>query len=391
MISQAEQVIYRSPAPNDLYCYSPWITQGFGGRILLSYDIAGPGLRQIPGPKSDHGDYGSNQCQIQVSDDHGKTWRLTGRLPMLHARILRAGARLYLLGHSGRLLISRSDDNGESWSEPSVLDAVNRWHQAPCAVDHHGGRLYLSMEHMPFTDRWAGGDPLLMRADESADLCDPASWTFSNKLTFEATVPRTPNLFGIQPSCWLESNVVRVHDPNHKFHDPEGRSLLLFLRLGGMQSRNVAAVLRGREQGDGTLVLETVPQPDGTPLLFVPFPGGYMKFHILYDAHGARYWLIASESRTAMAKPETLTNDQRYFEDRQRLTLFHSKNLFDWRWAGCVAEGPAPSASRHYASMLIDGEDLLVLSRSGDTVAKNSHDTNLITLHRVCKFRTLAE
>ena len=41
------------------------------------------------------------------------------------------------------------------------------------------------------------------------------------------------------------------------------------------------------------------------------------------------------------------------------------------------------------ASVLVRGGDLLLLSRTsqGD---KNQHDTNLVTLHRVKQFRTLA-
>jgi hypothetical protein len=46
-------------------------------------------------------------------------------------------------------------------------------------------------------------------------------------------------------------------------------------------------------------------------------------------------------------------------------------------------------ASRHYASMVIDGDDLVVLSRSGDKQAKSPHDGNLITFHRVKGFRGL--
>ena len=39
--------------------------------------------------------------------------------------------------------------------------------------------------------------------------------------------------------------------------------------------------------------------------------------------------------------------------------------------------------------MTIDGDDLLVLSRSGDERAKSAHDGNLITLHRVKGLREL--
>ena len=40
-------------------------------------------------------------------------------------------------------------------------------------------------------------------------------------------------------------------------------------------------------------------------------------------------------------------------------------------------------------SMAIDGEDLHILSRSGDHRAKTAHDGNLISLHTVSGFRDL--
>jgi hypothetical protein len=57
--------------------------------------------------------------------------------------------------------------------------------------------------------------------------------------------------------------------------------------------------------------------------------------------------------------------------------------------AGVVAAGKDPGQARHYASMVIDGDDLHVLSRSGDGRAKSAHDTNLITFHTVTDFRDL--
>ena len=48
--------------------------------------------------------------------------------------------------------------------------------------------------------------------------------------------------------------------------------------------------------------------------------------------------------------------------------------MIDWRMAGVVAQGNSAKESRHYASMTFDGDDLLVLSRSGDERAKSAHD-----------------
>jgi hypothetical protein len=50
---------------------------------------------------------------------------------------------------------------------------------------------------------------------------------------------------------------------------------------------------------------------------------------------------------------------------------------------------PVHQASRHYACMAIDGDDLVILSRSGDERATSAHDGNLITFRRVREIRGL--
>lgn len=386
----SEKILWKSPDPQGLYCYSPFLAEGFDNRLILSFDISGPGLSAVSGPKSDSGDFNGNQCRIFVSDDRGENWRETARLPMLHARVFKGGDSLWLIGHSGRLLISQSTDNGESWSEPAVLDDEYFWHQAPCSMDFRRGRIYLTMEHAPLRDKgWAGGDPVLMSADLTADLTKRASWTFSNCMKFKEDIPHEKNLFCFTPGVWLESNVVRIYDPDHRFYDPQDRTVLLFSRCAvDVDNGNIAAVLKGTEADDGSLKLELLTMND-FPLLYIPFPGGCMKFHIVYDEVSRLYWLIASRNESS----NFLQNPKRYpgvGMERRQLELFYSRDLFDWCSAGMVAAGDCLTASRHYASLLIDGEDLLVASRSGDENGKNPHDTNLITLHRIKSFRNLA-
>jgi hypothetical protein len=77
--------------------------------------------------------------------------------------------------------------------------------------------------------------------------------------------------------------------------------------------------------------------------------------------------------------------------ERRRLQLHYSRNMVDWLFAGLVAAGETERASRHYASMVISADNILVLSRSGDERANNAHDVNLITLHRIQDFRRLAD
>lgn len=378
-----EQILYHSPDPKGIYCYTPWICHGFGGRLFVSYDLAGPGLSRLDGPKSDHGDYGSNQCHILYSDDHGKTWTCCGKLAMLHARVFAAGKSLYILGHSGRMVIARSDDNGLSWSRPYVLDENLYWHQSGGSIDYRHGKVYLTMEIRPFADRWAGGDPLLMSADVNADLTKRESWTFSNLVKFEETGAfRNTSPVWFSANCWLESSVLRIYDPKNHFYDPEDRTVLIFLRVNGTE--HYGAMLVGKENTDGSLTLGPWKREDGSPAVFFPFPGGHMKFHIVYDEQDRFYWMTAS------AVEFSTTQQVVGPKERRVLGLYASRNLFDWQLAGIIAAGETRLCSRHYASLTIDGDDILAASRSGDTDAKNTHDTDMITLHRVRNFRSLA-
>jgi hypothetical protein len=92
-----------------------------------------------------------------------------------------------------------------------------------------------------------------------------------------------------------------------------------------------------------------------------------------------------------MTRPDRLSADRYSLpnNERHRLALHFSTNCVDWCFAGLVADSGHPRQARHYASMVVDGEDLHVLARSGDGRALSAHDTNLITFHTVRRFRDL--
>lgn len=386
-----EAIVFESPYPEDVFCYTPSLCRGFGGRILAGFDLGGPGTVRLEGPRSDSGDYESgNQFRILLSDDGGANWRESSTwLPMLHAMLFRAGDALYALGQSGRLVISRSTDNGESWSELSVLDADHMWHQSAGRIDFRHGNVYAVYEQRISNAPWPGVSPVLMAAREGADLCDRANWRFSEPFRVEERFAKQGirHFFAGGTVGVLETSVIRIYDPEHLYYDPEDRTVLLLMRaetgLG-----NVGAVLKGIELQDGTLRIEPLKSPAGEPLLLLPFPGGQMKFHLDYDPVSQLYWMISSPKLDGFQRPGLP-----WYEtcgERRRLELLCSRNGLEFRSVGVVAEGKGKLDSRHYASLLFDGDDLLVFARSGDARAKNLHDGNLLTLHRVKNFRNYA-
>ncbi|MDH7570776.1 MAG: exo-alpha-sialidase, partial [Armatimonadota bacterium] len=127
------------------------------------------------------------------------------------------------------------------------------------------------------------------------------------------------------------------------------------------------------------------------PVLYVPCPGGHLKFHILWDEPSRLFWLVSSQATDSMTRPDRLpaTRYNLPNNERHRLALHFSRNCIDWCFAGMVAVGKSPKEARNYASMVVDGDDLHILSRSGDARAKSAHDGNLITFHTVQRFREL--
>jgi hypothetical protein len=252
---------------------------------------------------------------------------------------------------------------------------------------------------------WPGVAPVVMRANLDDDLTQSDNWTFSNPLVYddllETKQPIGTPLFEegeVAPhrwygnSGWLETHVVRIDDPRHILHDPTGNTVHLWMRLASGLT-NIGAIAQCRTLEDGNLKTELVTTPGGSKLVYVSLPGGQMKFHLHFDPITQTWWHLSSQTTDSMVKPELLADDRYGMPDneRHRLQLHYSTNLFDWQYAGRVAVGKTPLHSRHYASMITVGDDLLILSRSGDERAASAHNGNLLTLHRVKNFRDLVD
>lgn len=370
-----EKIIFTSPDAAGIYCFTPALLTAFPGRngrnrLIAACDFGGPNIRSLDGPTSPEGDLAGNQTRIKYSDDGGETWQETPvRLPMRHNILFRAGKSLYLLGNDMRLVISRSDDNGETWCDPVLLDDSCKWHQSCGAVAHRNGKVYLVYEQYQPGHTWPGVMPVLMAAEETADLLQRDSWNFSEPYDPDPDLEilQKAGLLPAKVPGILETNVLDLDCPSSAFHNGDGHTFALCMRLeSGL--RNLGVMMIGHEAPDGTLSIRKADR------YLVPIPGGCLKFHIQFDGKSGLFWMAASLIKES-------------HNERRHLGLFWSKNLEDWICAGLVASGCADNAARHYATLAIDGDDLLILSRSGDADACTAHNNNMQTLHRINDFR----
>ncbi|NEJ22173.1 exo-alpha-sialidase [Rhizobium leguminosarum] len=416
-VNLSETIAYRSSDPSAVFCYSPGIAMTHTGRIILTLDLGGDGVAQLQGSKAAR-DSGTRfgQGKVLGSDDGGATWFHLTDFPFWHARPIVVGSELYVLGQAGDIFIMRSRDDGRSWSDVHALTSGEKWNSAATNYLVEQDYIYLVMDHradLSITG-WnvAGLAPRVWRGRIDGDLLSRNNWTISQAPPFNQMIdesigehfgfPFYPTLkdrpvsltdrVQSSPMGWLEGNIVRLSDPSHLWNDATGRVLHIFLRTNTAGSTGYAGVLRVHENDDGTMTTHHQISPSGRALTFVPFPGGHLKFFVLLDRLTGLYWLASSQATDSLCKPDALPDGRFNLpnNERHRLQLYWSKNCVDWNPAGLICVGHSERHARNYPSMIALGDDLLVACRSGDDESRDGQYTNLVTIHRVNNFRSLA-
>jgi hypothetical protein len=347
------------------------------------------GTLLIAAPQWERSGFGVARClRMLRSDDGGESWAQLPTLPFEEGTPFVLDGRLLMFvqeqSHKDFQIIS-SDDGGGAWSAPQTVIEGPLW-TISTATLVHAGTFYWAMDY-DLPDQPHNGK-VMVRLDRQMSPFDPRAWSMSNVVN----PPETPevltrNLFpswyGPQvsgkrghPIWWLEPHTVEV-----------GGHIRVFVRCD--IDRQATAHMAG--------VLDYDPESNQLSFAhFTSWPGGQCKFFIIHDRHHRMYWML---SNLVTNSQDLLGWGERIREtgyrgtagnERRWLFLHYSIDCLNWFPAGCVACWPdSVHRSFMYPSAVVDGDDLVVLSRTSRD-SGDQHDADLCTVHRVRNFRNLA-
>jgi hypothetical protein len=307
--------------------------------------------------------------QFYRSEDRGENWKkLQGGSYFCAGTIFRQGKILYFMGtgpgempeNCEGFRIIRSEDEGQSWSDPVDLFKGEQPYQAAGSYVVRDGKLYWCFVREMCLS-WGNPGKLVnsyvIAGDLRRDLCDPAAWRISNAVRN----PGAPPLMtvGEGHGNWLEGNVVEVN----------GKLRVCWrYQINGYATNGIGAICSFED--DGTSLSYKFEQ-------FYPLPGAQNHFHIVHDPVSRLYWMT------------TNLPTQSGVNERRILSLYCSFDALNWLPATYVIIWPLIRQSSNYCGLLIDGDDLLVAARTSRN-GRNQHDNDLTTFHRVKNFRSLA-
>lgn len=352
-------VIAHSPASSRIYIGSAGIARLDDGAYLAKHDEFGPGSTE----------HVSAVTRVYRSRDRGETWQPIAKLDGLFwSNIFVHRGAVYMIGthhHHGELVVRRSTDGGETWTDAvdgtTGLIRSGAWHTAPMPIVEHRGRLWRAVEDADGGDDWGVRyRPRMASIALDGDLLNADAWTLSNPVT--------------RDGGWLGGVFRHVLEGNVTV-DRDGvvRNILRSDR------DELAAVATAADDGQ---TLRIDPAFDRAEL-----PGSSKKMLIRWDEPSDRYWALTNPVGREVDAVKTS-------DVRNTLALFSSDDLRHWSLRCVLLHHP--DWRRHgfqYPDWIVEGDDLLVASRTayddGAGGAERAHDANYLTFHRIRNFRRL--
>ena len=315
------------------------------------------------------------------SVDGGASWQRAGpALGFICGHLFHHDGALHYLGVGPArqgVWIARSGDRGETWSAPVKLFDGD-FYVAGGSMAIRDNTLYWTVNAANEDGKFnaANSRMVSVAGDLGANLLSPSSWRRSDYMLF----PGMPSELRFDLDCrqiphWLEPNTILVN--GHL-------KVLARVRIDYQATAHVAAVCELRDDG-GVLSLAFKQ--------YYPVPGAQNQFYIAYDPPSQLHWMTANlpvctQGDFAFPRADSLG----YYckgNDRRFLWLFYGMDGLSWFPAGCIARGEKPTQAFNYCSFIVDGDDLLVVSRTARDM-EDQHNNDLVTFHRIAGFRELA-
>ena len=350
---------------------------------------SGDGTLLIAAPQwSRQRDEAEYSLRIIRSTDGGLSWDELPRLPYQEGIpfVLDRQLLMFVQEQSHRdVQIVASDDGGSTWTDPVTVIEGPLWNISTARLVRPDS-VHWAMDY----DLPAGAHlgKVMVRLARGRSVFDPQAWSISNIVE----PPELPDILtrrlyphGDTPdlaNSWknsltlLEPNTIEV-----------GGRIRVFTRaiIDEYATASMAAVFDYDE--------------DANELSFTQlaaWPGGQCKFFIIEDAPRGMYWMLGNlvtNSQDLLGWDRRLRQtgyNGRPGNERRWLFLHYSIDCLNWFPAGCVACWPdSVHRSFMYPSPVVDGDDLVILSRSSRD-SGDQHDADLCTVHRVRGFRDLA-
>lgn len=315
---------------------------------------------------------------VNYSED-GKKWKECLKGNFEAGTVFEVNESLYFMtadAENGKLVLYKSENKGDSWSDKFVLDG-RKWHTSPSKALVQGDCIYLAMEvesANSIQKGYAGNAalaPIVMRAKLDADLTKADTWTFSSELAYAdimqgetadkvdfVDVPN--NHDDTKTTGWAAGNLFQLYDEKQMWYDESMSSFFIYLH-GNEGAQGYAMLLKVTEDVKGSMtpsLVETIAAKK--KLMFVPMPGGNQEFGMIYDETSGLYWQVSN-----------------YLNEDNRVALYFSKNAYDWSFAGIVTKTADGSCIR--PTLAVAGEDLVIMTIQDDGVA----------CYRIADFRSL--
>ena len=336
---------------------SPTIVRHPDGYLLASMDLFAGKAPQ-------------NLTLIYRSDDNGESWHYVSELfPCYWGKLFVHRGVLYMISVSteyGDLLIGRSDDGGKTFTTPTVLlrgschFGVAGVHKTPMPVVTYGGRIWVSMEWGSWGEGYHAAS--VASAPEDADLLDASAWLFADPVKYDPTwegVAEGPSAGNIEGALTVL--------PDGKLYDMMRYDMTKCTPCYGR-------ILAYRVNTEN---------PEAPPeyARAIEFPGNHSKAEIHRDPKTGMYYSIASRIL-----------DSDHIWARNLLSLLRSPDGEHWEVACDLLDYRDSDQKKigfQYISFLIEGDDIIYLSRTAINHAENFHNSNYTTFHRIQNFRDI--